>query len=229
MAQQLDAALINGLVVRFLIDVVAMTALVFGLYYRRYRDKELVIAAAMFNIFIFLVLTVLAVVQFGIAAGFGLFAILALFTIRSEQISKIEISYLFGSVSIAVICSIQGTAYPFVALIVALLLFSAYVIDHPKMLRSVYRVGVTLDRIDGNALSDPAAMRQILSQRLSVEVMSFQVASMDYINELARLNVFYRKREGGPKPDASSTRTSSPWLATLRGKSEGTPELETSP
>ena len=199
MNQPIDQALVVELVARFLINVAAMMVLVFGLYYRRYRDKELVIAAAMFNIFTFVVLTVLSSVEFGIAAGFGLFAILALFTLRSEQISKIEISYFFGSVSIAVICSIQGTTYYFIALVAALLLLSAYVIDHPKVLRSVHQVGITLDRIDGHVLSDPLVMREALSLRLGVDVMSFQVMSMDYINDMARLKVFYRTREGEPK------------------------------
>ena len=75
------------LVARFGIDVLAMVALVFGMYYRRYRDKELVTAAALFNIFAFAVLTILSSVEFSVAAGFGLFAILALFSLRSEQIS----------------------------------------------------------------------------------------------------------------------------------------------
>ena len=96
------------LVARFTIDTIAMIILVFGMYYRRYRDKELTTAAAMFNIFAFAVLTVLSSVEFSIAAGFGLFAILALFSLRSEQISKIEISYFFGSIAIAVICSWYG-------------------------------------------------------------------------------------------------------------------------
>ena len=96
------------LLARFSIDLIAMLLLVFGMYYRRYRDKELVTAAALFNVFVFAVLTVLSSVEFSLAAGFGLFAILALFTLRSEQITKIEITYFFGSVAIAVICSVQG-------------------------------------------------------------------------------------------------------------------------
>ena len=100
------------LVARFAIDVVAMVVLVFGMYYRRYRDKELVTAAALFNVFAFAVLTILSNVQFSVAAGFGLFAILALFSLRSEQISKTEITYFFGSIAIAVICSVQGTTSP---------------------------------------------------------------------------------------------------------------------
>ena len=103
------------LVARFAIDVVAMVVLVFGMYYRRYRDKELVTAAALFNVFAFAVLTILSNVQFSVAAGFGLFAILALFSLRSEQISKTEITYFFGSIAIAVICSVQGTTIAFAA------------------------------------------------------------------------------------------------------------------
>jgi ABC-type polysaccharide transport system permease subunit len=69
--------------IRFVLNLLGMMLLTFGMYYRRYRDKELVTAAALFNIFVFAVLTVLSSVNFSVAAGFGLFAILALFTLRS--------------------------------------------------------------------------------------------------------------------------------------------------
>ena len=182
------------LVARFAIDVVAMVALVFGMYYRRYRDKELVTAAALFNVFAFAVLTILSNVQFSVAAGFGLFAILALFSLRSEQISKTEITYFFGSIAIAVICSVQGTTIAFVAAVVTLILLAAWIIDHPRILRSADGVKITLDKIDAHALSNPEVMRADLSTRLGVEVMSYQITALDYINDMARINVFYRKR-----------------------------------
>lgn len=181
------------LVARFAIDVVAMVALVFGMYYRRYRDKELVTAAALFNVFAFAVLTILSNVQFSVAAGFGLFAILALFSLRSEQISKTEITYFFGSIAIAVICSVQGTTIAFVAAVVTLILIAAWIIDHPRILRSADGVKITLDKIDAHALSKPEVMRADLSARLGVEVMSYQIVALDYINDMARINVFYRK------------------------------------
>jgi len=182
------------LLIRFGINIAAMIPLVFGMYYRRYRDKELVTAAAMFNIFTFAVLSILSTVEFGIAAGFGLFAILALFSLRSEQISKIEITYFFGSVAIAVICSVQGTPISFVAAVTALVLIGAWIIDHPRILSSVDGIKITLDKIDAHALSDPSIMRAELSERLGVEVMSYQIMALDYINDMARINVFYRKR-----------------------------------
>ena len=189
----LEQLLAPEIPIRFSINVLALMALVFGLYYRRYRDKELVTAASLFNIFAFGVLTILSSVEFSLAAGFGLFAILALFTLRSEQISKVEITYFFGSIAIAVICSIQGTELTFVGVIVSLVLIGAWALDHPRILQSADGVKITLDKIDPHALSDPEAMRKDLSKRLGVEVMSYQITALDYINDMARINVFFRK------------------------------------
>ncbi|MDN5925098.1 MAG: DUF4956 domain-containing protein, partial [Xanthomonadales bacterium] len=94
---------------RFTIDIIAALLLILGMYYRRHHDKELVTTAVMFNFAAFGVLTIITSVQFSVAAGFGLFAILALFRLRSEQFNKVEISYFFCAVAIAVICAVQGT------------------------------------------------------------------------------------------------------------------------
>lgn len=175
------------------IDLLAMGLLVFGMFYRRYRDKELATAASMFNVFTFAVLTILSSVEFSVAAGFGLFAILALFSLRSEQISKIEITYFFGSIAIAVISSVNGTSLALVVAVAVLVLVATWIIDHPKMLKSSSSARLTLDRIDPHLLGDHEKMRSELSARLGVQVMTFQILELNYVNDLARINVFYRK------------------------------------
>jgi len=180
------------LVARFAINTVAITTLIFGMYYHRYRDKVLATTASMFNIFAFSVLTILSSVEFSIAAGFGLFAILALFSLRSETIEKIEIAYFFGAIAIAVICSVQGTTLPFVMVVVAFVLIGAWILDHPGFLQSAASTKITLDQIDSYALSDPEKMRSSLSSRLGVDVMNFQIVELNYVNDLARLQIFYR-------------------------------------
>jgi hypothetical protein len=180
------------LVARFAIDTVAMTLLIFAMYYRRYRDRELATTASMFNIFAFAVLTILSSVEFSIAAGFGLFAILALFSLRSEQIAKIEIAYFFGAIAIAVICSVLGTSLLLVIMITSFVLVAAFILDHPRMLKSAHGAKLTLDAIDPDILSDWEKTRKSLSDRLGVEVMTFQIIELNYINDLARINVQYR-------------------------------------
>lgn len=188
-----DTAQILDLGLRFVLNLGAMTVLVFGLYYPRHKDRQLVTTAALFNVFVFGVLSILSSVEFSLAAGFGLFAILALFTLRSEQISKVEITYFFGSVAIAVITSLKGAEIGFVLATLVLLLLGAFVLDHPRVLRSSDGIRVTLDKIDRHALSNVAQMQADLSSRLGVEVLSYRIEALDYITDMARFHVFFRK------------------------------------
>ena len=183
------------LVARLAINTVAITILIFGMFYRRHRDKELATTASMFNIFAFSVLTILSSVEFSIAAGFGLFAILALFSLRSETIEKIQIAYFFGAIAIAVICSVLGTGLGLVMLIVLFVLAGAWVLDHPSVFQAAYSAKITLDKIDEYALSDTVKMQGELSKRLGVEVLGFQITELNYVNDLARLTIHYRNQE----------------------------------
>jgi hypothetical protein len=106
----------------------------------------------------------------------------------------LELTYFFGSITIAVICSVQGTSLPLIALVILMVLFGAYVIGHPGILRSISAVKLSLDQIDKELLSNPASMRRNLSERLGVEVLSFQVLQVDYISDMVRLNVYFRTK-----------------------------------
>lgn len=183
------------LIVRFGLDLVAMLILLFGFYYPRYSHKETTIAAALFNIFAFAVLSVLSTVQFSVAAGFGLFAILALFTLRSEQINKADIAYFFGSISLAVITSVQGTHLGFVLFMLLIVLLAVFIIDHPRILRTANEMRVTLDSIPEQLASDPLALKNEFAARLGVEVVSVRILSIDYVTEIVKAQVSFRTED----------------------------------
>jgi hypothetical protein len=171
-----------------------MAILIFGFYYRRHGDRVLATTAAMFNIFAFAVLGKLASVEFSLAAGFGLFAILALFNLRSEQIGRIEIAYFFGAIAIAVICSIGGSNYAYLMALSVITLASIWVVDHPAMMKGSRAVTVTLDSIAPELLTDSDAMKRILDGRLGVTVTGYEIISMNYVNDLAVVSLTYQKR-----------------------------------
>ena len=177
---------------RFSFNIISVAILLFVLYYPRYNQKETTISAALFNVFAFAALSILSSVQFSIAAGFGLFAILALFSLRSEQINRTDISYFFGSVSIAVITSIQGTHLGFVLAILLMILVAVYVIDHPRIMRAVNEIRIDLDFIPKNVVAAPEALQAELSERLAVEVLSVRILSINYVTETVRAEVSFR-------------------------------------
>lgn len=183
----------SAVALAFALNLSANIILNFGIYYRRYHDKELAISAALFNVFVFCVLSALSGVNFGVASGFGLFAILAMFTMRSEPLTKTEITYLFGSVAIAVLCSVAGNPAGLTAFLVGLVLVAVFVMDHPRILSSAGSAKVTFDRIDSELLGNPEAMKKALSDRLGVHVLNHQVTQVDYINDMVKINIYFRK------------------------------------
>lgn len=184
---------LGGLLLQLGINVTGVGLLMLCLYYPRHHDKALVTTAMMFNFAVFAVLTVLAEVDFGIAAGFGLFAILALFRLRSEQFTKVDMSYFFGAVAIAVICAVQGTTLAVDGATVALVLAGAWALDHPRVLHAIGGIKITLDRVDPHVLSDRERMRNELGQQLGVNVVRYEIKSLDYVRDTAAIDVYYRK------------------------------------
>ena len=180
---------------RYAFDVAAMSVLIFVLYYPRYRHKETAIAAALLNIFIFAVLVVLSSMEFSLTAVFGLFAILAMFTLRSEPIGKTDMAYFFGSISIAVISAIEGTSLMFITLLTLSVLLGVYIIDHPKILKSVSQMTVKIDAVPERFMAEPEAFKEILSQRLGVEILSYRVLDVCYITEVIRAEVDFKARQ----------------------------------
>src|SRR5690625_3430460 len=166
---------VASLVLRFLLNLAAAGILLFALFWPRYRNKEITLAAALFNVFTFGVLSILSSVEFTIAAGFGLFAILALFNLRSETINKSDIGYFFGSIAIAVITSIEGSNLAFVVVILAVVLLVVFWIDHPRFFKASHQLRVTLDYIPAALFATPNLLFQELSQRLTVNVTNVRL------------------------------------------------------
>lgn len=180
------------LLARFALNLTSMSVLVFVFYYPRYKHKETAIAAALFNVFAFAVLAILSSVEFSIAAGFGLFAILALFNLRSEQISKTDIAYFFGSISIAVITSVSGTSLGFVLSMLCMVLLAVYIIDHPRILRAASQMRVTLDSIPPGFLHHREQLNRELSERLGIQVLSVRIIRVCYVTEVIEAEVDFR-------------------------------------
>ena len=179
------------LIVRFILNLAAASALLFGMFWPRYKNKEITLAAALFNVFTFGVLSILSSVEFTIAAGFGLFAILALFNLRSETINKSDIGYFFGSIAIAVITSIEGSNLLFVFLILTIVLLVVYWVDHPKFFQSSKQLIVNLDYIPENLFLHADDLKLELSQKLNVGVTHVRLLSVDYVTEVVKAEISY--------------------------------------
>ena len=182
---------LGDLALRLGIDLVAIAALVFGLFHPRHRRMDLVVVYVLFNVGVFLALSVIVAGQLSIGVGFGLFAVLSIVRLRSEPFSNRELAYFFVALVIALVCALEIGHPAYAGLLAGLVLLVAWAIDHPRISRPTRRLDVTLERV----FSDDAALREHLRERLRAPVIDVTVREVDYVRETMRLDVTLGEEE----------------------------------
>ena len=169
------------------LDVVAIAALVYGLFYPRHKRMDLVVVYALFNIGLFLALLVIAGGELSMGVGFGLFAVLSIVRLRSEPFSNRELAYFFVALVLALVCAIDLGSLVFAGFLAGVALLAAWVIDHPRLSRPTRRLEVTLELV----FSDEETLRRHLEERLSASIRELSVLEVDYVRETTRVEVRY--------------------------------------
>lgn len=188
----------------FAVDLAAAIILSLGLYYRRHRRRDLVVAFMGVNVGVMAVAAVLGTAEVAMGLGLGLFGVLSIIRLRSSEISQREVAYYFAALAIGLLSGLpQTNPWPVVGLI-ALLIAVLWAADHPALLaRSRHQI-VRLDR----AVSDEQVLRTELGQRLGGTVTSVTVQELDLVNDTTLVDVRYRI-------DGAETRRMSRSVATM--------------
>jgi uncharacterized membrane protein YiaA len=184
----------GGIGLRLLIDLVAITILALGLFYRRHRRSDLVVLYVVFNVGLFAAVVVISEGQVVAAVGFGLFAVLSIIRLRAEQLSFAEIAYFFAAIVVGLVTAIDLGGVGSTAALAALVLAAPAIIDQPGLLRVSRRLEITLER----TITDPLELRRAVEERLGARVVALEVLDLDYVREVTRVEVHVVDRAGSP-------------------------------
>lgn len=170
------------------VDLVAAAVLAFGVYYPRHRRRDLVVAFLGVNIGVLAVATMLGSTQVAAGLGLGLFGVLSIIRLRSSEISQREVAYYFAALAMGLIGGLGSADVAVPAVLIALILGTMWIADHPALLaRSRHQV-VRLDR----AIADEEELRDELEARLGGAVTSLTVQQLDLVNDSTLVDVRYR-------------------------------------
>ena len=187
----------------FLIDFTSLYLFSYVIIYRKYRNTELFVSCALFNVFVLIIVMAIIRTNFNVAIGFGLFALLSLIQLRSAQFSKTEMAYLFGAVTLAVINGAGISDLTFVLICNAIVVGCSWAVgtwslEHSANLIAVdniRKISVTLDQIVPEAISDSGLMKANLGETLGLDVQSFEIKKVDYVRDTVDLSVLYKLPE----------------------------------
>ena len=188
-------------------DLVALAFLVGALYIPRHGRRDLVAAYIGVNVGVLAVTLLLSTSDnVGAGLGLGLFGVLSIIRLRSSSLAQGEVAYFFAALALGLLGGIK-THLIIVAILMALLLASLWVGDHPALMRHNRNQVVTLDR----AISDENELITELEDLLGAHVRSVDLKSLDLVNDTTIVEVHYRLR-----PRSRAARPTQPPAAQLQ-------------
>jgi len=188
-------------------DLVALAILVGALYIPRHGRRDLVAAYIGVNVGVLAVTLLLSTSDnVGAGLGLGLFGVLSIIRLRSSSLAQGEVAYFFAALALGLLGGIKSHLI-IVAILMALILASLWVGDHPALMHRNRNQVVTLDR----AISDENELITELEDLLGAHVRSVDLKSLDLVNDTTIVEVHYRLR-----PRSRAARPAQPPAAQLQ-------------
>lgn len=137
--------------------------------------------------------SVLLTTAVGAGLGLGLFGVLSIIRLRSDELVQHEIAYYFAALALGLIGGL-GTNLPLSAGLMVMVVLTLYLADNPRILRGWMRQVLVLDR----AITDQPTLLGELERRFGATVHSAQTIRLDLVNDTTTVDVRFRTRVAAP-------------------------------
>lgn len=172
-------------------DLIAIVVLAYVLYFRRHRRRDLLLSYVALNIGVLAVTSALGSVEVGLGVGLGLFGILSIIRLRSDQITQQEIAYYFTALALGLLAGLHPEPIWLTPVLSALVVLAIAIIDSPLVAATTHRHTFTLDR----AIVDRDELLAVLARTFSADVVRVEVLDIDLVRDTTYVDVRYRTKK----------------------------------
>jgi hypothetical protein len=178
----------------FIINLAAALVVIRGIYYPIRGRKEYVLAFFAYNTVVFLIASLLGGIELSIGFGIGLFAIFRMFRYRTDPIPVREMTYLFVLMALPVINAVLLSQSNSPALLIANAVIGLVLYIGEKEWGCHYdcRRSITYERIELIKPENHDRLLADLRERTGLPVTRFEIGRIDFLRDVAELQVYYQ-------------------------------------
>jgi len=184
------------LLVMFLLDLLAISVMTFGLYFPRHRRKDMVVAYLAINLGLLAVTTALSSDGISLGIGFGLFAVLSIIRLRSAELDQEEVAYYFAALAIGLLGGLVPDPWWLAPALMGAVLAALAVGDSTRLFARYWVQAMTLD----SAYTDERVLVARLEELLGARVHRIKVRRVDLVEATTTVEVRYELIDAPPDP-----------------------------
>jgi hypothetical protein len=163
------------------------------LYFRYSKKEKFLFTFFLIGIAVFFICTMLKDMSMAVGVGIGLFAIFSILRFRTRNFSVKDMAYIFTTIAIAVINSVNLTTFPFMGFVIIniLIVGAAFILEEYLKRNSFSKYSIAYDNID---LLKPGSNHKLikdLSSRTGHDILKVKIRNINLKRNIARLDVYF--------------------------------------
>jgi hypothetical protein len=182
------------ILMKFAINLVFLSILIRGIYFRYSRKEELLFTLFIIGIMVFFVNSMMSSVTLDFGFAFGMFAIFAILRFRTNSISLKDMVYIFAVIGISMMNSLKVFNFPMSGIFIfnIIILISVYALEEYLLRNKSDSHIITYDNLDLLKPDKELKLMKEISAMTGHNIFRVKVQRVDYRRGVAILEIFYK-------------------------------------
>ncbi|NCB84728.1 MAG: DUF4956 domain-containing protein [Bacteroidia bacterium] len=160
------------------------------IYYPNYRKLDTVFTFVMFNVSIFLLISLLNQIKISMGAAFGLFAVFTMLRYRTAGISIKDMTYLFIFIALGLISGVRLQIHDLL-IIYAVIYVMLFLLDTRYFIKRESTKTIFFDNIDLINASKEKELIEELKLRTGLKIHRVSIEDISYLRDSATITIYY--------------------------------------
>lgn len=183
--------------IRFSLNIVTLVILVRFLYYE-YRKEgipDYLFGFFLMGVSVFMICTVLDMVEFGLELAIGLFALFGILRFRTQAIPVREMTYLFLVIAVSMINSLVNFADPVNGIILynTLIIIPVWILEIFLCTNTRMKKEIVYDKLE-DVYKGEKHLRDILKEQTGLNIVRVKIGKIDFVRQQANLIIYYLRK-----------------------------------
>ncbi|BCE03132.1 DUF4956 domain-containing protein [Marinicellulosiphila megalodicopiae] len=187
----IETILSSGILYTGLINIIASLILLRIIYYKNSPNREMLFGFFIFGNGVFIITALLHDVEMSAGFALGLFAVFSMLRYRTESIDIRDMTYLFITIAIALICAVAPISIISIVIITAFICALTALAESRLLAPKVIENRIVYDRVDNLLPEFRTELIEDLKTRTGLDIIKIQIGNIDYLRECVNIKIFY--------------------------------------
>lgn len=177
---------------KLIINFIFTFALTYGVYFRVRQNRSYLFTLFISNFIVFFVCVLLVDLSLSLGFAFGIFAIFSILRFRTTTVPIKEMTYLFISLSLAIINSMYNSQIGIIELIFAnmVIVATAYTLEKAWVKNENVKY-LIYEKIEMVKPDNHHYLLEDLKKRTGLNIHRFEIGKIDFLKDTAELRIYY--------------------------------------